>query len=221
MAIYTKKGFQELLDLKKGYISTYVKRGRLVVNGEGNIDDTHPLNKIFKEKLLAKKINQDRTKNVQIIEEISSTKKESVKSEIPKKSQDSEIASSSAKQLNFYADLEKIKAELDVQKKEEDLKITILKREQLEGKVIPTDLVISLFKRQNINIITSFHQSAKQISSAMNQQLGGKREDLALINQKMIKSINDAIEKTKQITKAELKSIIDEHSIKRNQGEKK
>ena len=216
MGIYTKKSFETLLGLSKGYVNTYVSRKKLVLNENGDIDDAHPINKEFKEKQLAKKILKETTEISEAING-SQTKNNGSDNE---KLQNKEQSAVSADMM-YHTRMERRKDELALQKSEDDAKISRLKYQQLEGKVIPTDLVISIFKRTNISIMTAFHQASEEIAADVSQRLGGKREDLIYIKSKLIAVTNEAIEKTMDSTTSEIASIVSEYSVMRDQGEKK
>lgn len=112
------------------------------------------------------------------------------------------------------------KKRLEVEKAHEDLKIARIKRQKLEGEVIPHELVTQVFKSHFKSITQSFHNASEQMAIDVVKRLNGKRSDISWAKGVMVSSVNDAVRKSKAMSAKEISNIVEEYSNSKTRGER-
>lgn len=201
MALHKQSDFASLCGKPNAFISTYIKRGKLVKivkEGDNFIDDTHPLNEAFlrqctKEKNTPAKSQQD---------------------------DDPEIEKALKRGDTEYFELVKLKLKNETELQEQKKALQELKLQKEQGIVIPTDLVKDVFGRHNKSIVTAFKEGSDNIITEISKKKELTRAEVAEINQALIKIINDATDKAISETKRALTNIVNEYAAKRGVGER-
>ena len=96
-----------------------------------------------------------------------------------------------------------------------------IQEEKLNGELIPTELVKTIFSVQFQTITKTFYQAADQMSVDWLKRFKGDPKDLPKIKADLIKSINGAVDRAKKESSIEIKNIVNEFSEKRGKGERK
>lgn len=208
MALHSKKDFCKLCGIKTKDLSIYIKRGKVVLQGD-YVDEFQPANAAFLQK------NAEKVKNVIIVPEII-IERPSVPIETEtKKDKPPSIDKSN---LTQYA-LEKEIKLADLQKKEVDTRIALLKEEKLMGVSIPTELVKGVISSLSKSIISSFKDGADNflIEIAKRKSLTGS--EIAECRGILIKIINTSSTRAISESKKSINSIVNEFSDKRDVGE--
>ena len=103
----------------------------------------------------------------------------------------------------------------------EEIELKRIQKEKLMGVVVPTDVVKSVFARQMKSVVTTFHQSSDLIATAVVYKLGGDRAAMAEMKKLLVAEINMAVDKSIELGKKEIDSIVDEYAETRSRGERK
>lgn len=115
-----------------------------------------------------------------------------------------------AKQGRVEAELEKKK--LEKEKAEEELIITRIKRQKLQGELVPTDLMKTMFSTHFKSMTQAFQNAAEQMVTDLVKKLGGNAKDVADAKGKLVTSINAATKKGMDQTKVEIEKVVEEFS---------
>lgn len=207
--IYKRVDFAKMCGCGSNNLTTYFKRGKIIIDKNGLIDTGLKINKDFLEHRQLKMIAEDNAKNMKT--EISETKKQRLQKSVS--SDETTMAS-----VNKY-DLELHAKELEIKKKEQDIELGKIKIAKAMGKVIPTDLVKSIFAQHFKSVTTAFHQQAENLLDTVSKQTGMKREQLTTMRGELISIVNKAIEDAATESKDSVKNLVNEYSEKRGVGE--
>jgi hypothetical protein len=204
VALYSRREFAELCGLTwsdsvKSKVAMWIKRGN-VIESDGKIDDSLARNRDWA--LKQKETSLVKAEEVQVIS----------KKETPKKakSDDSDGLFSIEKQLKSQ----------NLKKLEVDTRIQLLKEEKIRGEVVPIELIKSLFRTHNQSILTASKDGLEEILINFSQEGRLSGEKVALLRGKMTRVLNSCFEKAIETTKRQMKSVIDEYSIKKEVGER-
>ena len=145
MALYTRAQFADLCGKKRGHVTTYVTRGKLIVEND-MIDDEHPVNKLQKEKWLSKM-----SAPVAVAIDELSTPDES--SEVIKRRPSNKGAE--------LTDLEKEKKRAEIAKIKSATAKTELQTAKLRGESVPTDYVKNIISVLGHSLQSSYKNGAE------------------------------------------------------------
>ena len=107
--------------------------------------------------------------------------------------------------------------ELEIIKKKEDIEIAKIKRAKMAGEVIPTELVLLIFASHFKSVTTSFHQAAEVLITTIAKQNNLDRKQIAHIRGELIEVINGAVSEGLKSSKKEMKNLVNEYSLRRNE----
>lgn len=211
MAIYTKIEYLKLCGLdtsiksNKDKFSQWLRRGNIELNDDNMVDDSNPKNRdwLFKQRDLANKPQDE-----EYVPE--PTKKEAKPKPI--------ISPSDSGSENIYNIDKKIKAQ-QLEKLQVDTRLQLLKEEKIRGEVLPVDLIRSIFATHSQSILTSFKDSIEDILIDISKRCNMSSERLAKSRENMIHALNKAVDKSIDVSKRQIKSIVDEYSVKKEVGE--
>ena len=209
MALHTRKQLQTLCGIEqRAYIATYIKRGNIIEGEGGLIDDELPENKFFIEKQLAKlkeKKPAPMVKEKKVIPD--SDKTESTQPEVPEETTE-----------KFKLSIETTKQ--DLEKKQIDARIALLKEEKLRGEVIPTNMAVLTIKNVFTNYTTAFKNVIENHLLEITKRVKLPPEDVAEMRGLLITSLNEAQDDAINESKKSIKNIIQEYSILKGVGER-
>lgn len=216
MAVYTKKDFAKLCGIKTKDLANYIKRGKVVLNGE-EIDGEVPENKYFVEKrqaFNAKKNNVELPAEEKKLNERTGEKK--TKEVQPKFEFPAEHAPSQSE--NYQIDTKIKKQELE----KSSLQTSLLKEKlkKISGDSIPTDLVKNLIASHSKSITIAFQNGADNLLMKIAKKKGLDRTEMAELRVDLIEIINIAVNDSIEVSKKTVRNIVAEYSQKKEQGER-
>lgn len=207
MAFLKKDEFAALCFCTTSDLATYRRRGKIVLSGEF-YDDTNEVNKAFVE--YRKKFAPN------VVEELPAPKIEAVenKEQVPK------IDKPTGKTTDF-TELERIKLQLDNEKKEKEIEKLNIQVGKLNGILIPTDLAKLVIVQISKSMSTAFKQAADNllVEFAATKNLSSKES--ADMRTKIVAITNTSVENALNESKKMIKNIVNEYSDTRGKGERK
>lgn len=223
MALHTKKQFADDCGITTRYLSVDIKRGNVIIQRVGDedyIDDTNEQNaaylqkkKELEQKRAAKKIiKAPPAEQLQIKEDPAPVLDEKAAAEKKQK----EFTDTS---IGLMA-LDKEKTTLANEKAREEIELLKMKKQRLQGEVIPTDLVKNVLKQHTKSISSSFRQAADNFLTRIASEKGISRTEMASYRGDMVAMINTAIEDSIKISMNGITQIIQEFSEKKGVGER-
>lgn len=224
MPIFSRREFAEQCGVTPTYITQYIKRGKIKLDSNGNIDSSLPMNKDF---MLARASKPSKAKTPK--KELPDKKKPKAPPS-PKEKVKPPNSNQPAAGLDWTPDeieamgkyqLEVQMKNLDLEKKEQEVEINKLKIQKLRGEVVPTDLVREVLKRHTKSLTTAFHQGADNFIMTITKISGMSREEMAGIRGELIEIVNKAVADAIDESKQEVDNIVNEYSQTRGRGEKK
>tara|TARA_R110000851_G_scaffold327741_1_gene497659 strand:+ start:23 stop:688 length:666 start_codon:yes stop_codon:yes gene_type:complete len=217
MPRYSKKEFIDLCFITHATLSMNIKRKKVIPNSHDEIDTALAINNDFLLKYIEK--------NKQRILNPNSKKKKGKSNKIatpsaplpvspPVKQRDvtPEDLAIEAKAVAVY-DLDKQKKLLEIEKLENENKISKIKLDKMNGVVIPTDLVMVLFGQHSKSLTTAFHQAAENFVVEMAQAYGVDKKSQAKMRGDLIAVVNKAIEDSLEISRDGIDNVVDEYAI--------
>ncbi len=202
MGLLPPKEFAEKCGIKTKVLSVYVKRKKVIVNGQGLIDDTNSINIQFaksRELIAAKKPRVSENEVVVLDEKPQKAQKREKKNETPDK-------------FDERFDLDTEKKRMEIEKLQRESRVAEAQHQKLMGKMLPTDPVRTLFIQTIKAYTVSFRQAAEKIIlefAAINKM---NRNDLAQMRGELIAAINRAAEDGNTESKKAVNGIIREYS---------
>lgn len=208
MALHTKKDFATLCGLKTKDLSVYIKRKKVIVEGDF-IDDKNNFNADFLLKFSSreKKIVEIVTEPVKIVLPVVEITEKNEKK--PAKSRD---------KLSAY-ELEREQKIWEIEKKEVDTRIALLKEAKMMGDSIPVDLVKGVVSQLSKAMISSFKDGADNFLIEISKRKGLSGTETAELHGALINIINQSSTNAIIESKKSIKSIVNEYSTKREVGE--
>lgn len=234
MPLFDEKEFAQHSGVQHGYVKMYIKRGKILVNEDGLIDDKEPLNQLFVEKRKDKKeekkqsqpkvngnLKNRKPSNTKVIdrEVVNSISDRTPKPEI-RKAQSSRQKGSISEGTQLTLDLDLRTKEAEFEKKQQEIELNRLKIAKLKGDVIPTDLVKVVFGQHFKSVTTAFHQGADGFISTVAKRAGIEKAEIATLRGELIEIVNQAVKDAVQDSKSSINNIVREYSVKRGVGER-
>lgn len=109
----------------------------------------------------------------------------------------------------------------ELEKRNKEIELLTLKKEKIQGDVIPLELVMNLFKYHNHSIVTSFKATAERYTLDVAHKARLSLADSAELRSILVNYINEAVTEAHDYSKKQIQNICKEYSQKRAQGEKK
>lgn len=214
MALLTKDEFCELTGIEKRSITTYVGRGKIILSGE-LIDQDIPQNKEFikyRQDKFSDKIGKKPTEPVKQYNDVSPNY-----SKI--KPPDYKPAQENDAKISIY-NLDVQQKILLIEKTTEEIEKLRLHNAKASGESIPTELVTVVFAQFSKSITTSFKNSVENILTELMHKLGVADNILAQYKGILINEINAGVDRAVNESQHQIKNIVNDYSVKREQGEK-
>ncbi|MBC7486079.1 MAG: hypothetical protein H7282_04950 [Cytophagaceae bacterium] len=218
MPFYTRSQFADLCGIEKknarAYISTNIKRGRIVLSGE-LIDDELEVNKDFLARAL---VNAEKREQPQQEE---STNESAPGPKVSKPIYPDQPGKNLQKpNTTGNMSIEKALKQQEFEKKQVETRILNIKEQKLIGEVIPTDLVKMLFTQHSQSITTEFNNSISDLVTLFAKRNGMNTNELAEMRGQIVVIINTAVDKAVNLSKKNINNIINEFAVKRDVGER-
>ena len=209
--------FMQLTGIHKAHLSTYIKRGKIILDPDGKtIDTENPANADFvksqalkqKEKLQAVKeiVSIPKTPEV-VIPPLSPPIK--VSSKVKKVAEQTTIS-------KYALELEKMQAELD--KKIVDTRLAEQKLSILLGNNIPIDLVKSIIAQLSKSMITNYKSFSEQQINEFCHQFGIGEADRVKLTAKNTTGLNQIHNKAIKDAETQMKNAMGKNKLKESQS---
>lgn len=203
MSLHKQIDFARFCGISRSSVSVNIRRGNIVVGDDKMIDDSHPINKNFMDRMVSKSGNEEKIKNTKSVSVNKVSKKPK---ELSKKD---------------LLELEKEKKALDIEKIQEEIELLKKKNAKLEGENIPTKVVIAAFSQHFKSVTTAFKNASNRLVSEISKKKGLSKTEQADLTGKLYSFINQAVTEAKEDSKASIELIVQDHSEKRSVGERK
>ncbi len=203
MAKLSKKEFAEKCGMETKNLSVYIKRGKVILYDDEQIDDTDLRNLAFIQKRQSKNPIVDskpviKTNNVS--EKVSST--------------------SDVQKNNEVAALDLQKTSVQVEKLQQEVRLLKIKEDKLKGVVVPSELIKPVFLQHNQSIITEVRNNANEFARIFAKKNDLTVNEVAEINGELINWFNLAISKATQTSVKAINNIMSDFSNKKGVGER-
>lgn len=214
MPLHSKKDFASLCG--EGFttrdLAVYIRRGKVLMSGDF-IDDQHPVNKEF----LSNRQSKTPPKYEPPLPVLRSIRPDTgdQDSEDYDYQEDDEPGAGGE---SGYS-LNNKKTQKQIEKLEVDTRLQELKEQKMRGELIPVDLVQSLFRAHTQSILTTQKDGIEELLINLSVEARLKGDQLAKLRGKMVKILNDGVEKSVVVTNRTMRSVRDEMKIKKGVGE--
>jgi hypothetical protein len=226
MALNKRTEFAEKCNLSPGNLSNYIARGKVILSGD-YIDDSIDPNKSF----LLKRQTEEYTgkRDIEPVQELppKSKKEPSKKKElqikdpvkvVPPVPNVGESQKFQQKRQLFDVDLDQ--KMLDLETSKENLELIKLKKEKIQGVVIPTDQAKIVVIQLSKSFTVAFSNASDDILTQMSKKKGFSAEEVADLRGSFRKIINSAVNEAVDSAKKQIKNIVSEYSERRGVGER-
>lgn len=181
MAIHSRKDFASLCGLKPRELSVYISRGKVLMGPGNKVDDGIPENAEF----LNKRLGKDGSMKIEV-----------------KKKEFTQDDEEKLQRIEEYSKLNTQKRKLENAQLDEGIQLLRIKKEKMEGFLIPTPLVKMLFEQHFRSITISFQQGAENLIVEISKKKKLTRDESAGLRKKLVdlinKSVNEAVEHSKK-----------------------
>lgn len=195
MPLYTKKKFAQLCGKSPAHVSTYISRGKIVVNGD-HIDSDDPENFELMNKWRVQSGLEAIERTVPKSNETPAERTETTNDK-PQKADRSEIAA-----------LNREKARAEIEYKKEKAHETRLKNAKLRGELIPTNMVVDLFAMLGHQFQMQYEIGANELAMEMAHKMKVSAEIRGEIGEKLVEIINKSHQRAVNEAKMAVKNII-------------
>lgn len=201
MARHNKREFSALCSIETKNLSVYISRGKVVLDDNDLIDDTHPTNKDF------------------ILRQHNKKGKPKADAPVTKNMELNEDEKREATERISYVKSQRAKVELDLAEKQNRIELQKIEIEKKRGELLPTQDVKTVLTFHSESIKNSFVEGADGIIVLYAQKGGLNADDIAFMRRKLTDLVNKAIDDSIASSKAMLVSIVKEFSTKRGIGQ--
>lgn len=207
MGLFKQAEFAKICGIEQAYLTVNRNRKKVIVDENGMVDDSNPMNAAFKAKCLARPKKEPK----EIENAVAPPSGDKPEKKItPRRDQKAPKRNPDKYDERFDLDTEKKRAE--IKKIERETQLADMKHEKMVGKVMPTDAIKSLFIHTIKNFTISFKQAADKIVQDYSARAKLNRNDQAALNGELIMAINHASENAVMESKKGAGHIIREYS---------
>jgi hypothetical protein len=208
MALHSKKDFCKLCGIESKHISTLIKRNNIIETKDGYFDDADPVNNSFILKKQDKKQLNGKSEEAPAVELNNGVQKESG-------------GGKKGKQVGgTLYDLDVEKKGLEIEKLKVDTRLQELKEDKIKGEVVPIVIVKQIVNALTQSVLTSQKDFIEDMLINVSKEYRLSGTQLAKLRGKMVKGLNEGMDKAIDMTKRNVKSLVDEFSIKKEVGER-
>ena len=211
MAFYSPTDFAKLCGKSNAYISVNRKRGKIIMSGEF-IDDSLRENIDFLRKCI------DGSKLEKPINEHLKERLIAISPPVYKPQESPSILRNQDYSSKY--DLETTKKALEIEKLQVDTRIQLLREEKIRGEVVPIDLIKQVFITHNQSILTANKDFIDSLLLDFQAETRLSSEQSAKLRGKIVVGLNNNVNRAVDATKRNMNSIIEQHSIKKEVGER-
>lgn len=192
-------------------LAVYIKRGKVVVNGDGTIDTKEEKNIAFLEKQRSKK---------QGISPVKPAKNKPLpvpESDDTNQDDETDTDNSGVPHLATSERLLKYRQTIKLAKDIEKIDLEIEKK---KGEVIPSELIKPVFIQHNQHILMAMKNADDEMLSIFGHKYGLTLEDIAWIRGEWTKKRNTALTEATNASAKAVDVIVADFSVKRGVGQK-
>lgn len=209
MAFLKKSEYAKLCGLTTSNITTYVKRGKVIMSGD-LIDDADPNNKSFLE--YRNSINAEKAPPVTLARAGVTESTDNITTTPPeKKKPNTRSTSETVEQQSLF----KVQKRAATDKLHIETKLKTLEYNRKLAKLIPTELMSSIIQELGKSFISTYRDGADQFLTQISHKKKLKVKEQAELKGELIDIINDAHSKAIELAKQSMRSVVDE--LVRNQ----
>lgn len=237
-----KAQFATCLGVQNAYVIVNIKRGKIKINNEGMVDLNNPSTKIFIENHIAQgktfDINRAYQRQETILTEIKEKKPqknvETIENIEEIKEKDIEIQDKSTKfskkqskktlensESDDYIGLPAEKMRLEVEKLRLHNEIETLKKQKIEGLLIPVDAIHNIFIWSIDTFHNTYQQECNNLANLYSSIVGVDSGKLSKLIKELHSNLNRIKEEAKNNLLSGIDGIIEEYQEVRGRGERK
>jgi hypothetical protein len=233
MPLYTKKEFSKICGIDHREFSAYKGRGKVVLNGE-NIDTDNPINARFLEKRQLKAQKEALTtahnagqKEVEVIERPVKSNGRLTGVVGRQRDNDKTEAEPIGRELLMVGDLndlspfalDRYQQIKDIEKRTEEIKLLELRKEKLNGELIPLELLKPFVISHSESIKMAYYQAAESMIVVWAQRFELTNAARTEMKTHLTDTINKAIVDAIDSSMKGIKNIVKEYSQKKGVGQ--
>lgn len=206
MALLTMAEFCNICGIESKHITTYASRKKIVLSGD-YVDDANQVNQLFISKRqiqLAKKSDNP----APVKGKTTSAKKTGA---IDKKDDVEEVSG--------LVMLEKVKRDLDIVKKQNEIKLQEMEIKKRNGELVPTEAVKSLIIAHSESLKNSYYEAGENLIIDMSAVKQFSSVEVSELKTKLRDMVNKSLDSAIRTSKKSLTKIVDEYSEKRGVGQ--
>lgn len=215
--IYSKSEFAKLCGMRTSNLTNYVKRGKVVLNGNDEVDDGLEINRDFlsrhQSKQEIKQPDPPQETRLRMIRPDPGAEDLPETDDLEDEEQDEVDEKASG-----YA-LSKKKLLVDIEEKKRKIALLKLREEKIRGEVVPVDIITNVFRAHTQSIVTAQKDGIEELLINLSVEARLKGEQLARLRGKMVDILNKAVDKAAYTSQKNLKTILGQLSMKREVGE--
>ncbi len=205
MALYNRREFCVLAGMPTKNLNVYIQRGKVKLKGE-LIDDTDEVNRLFLERMIAKK------GTTEPLPPAGSPDK-------PAKKGKPEPTEEEIEEKSTLTTILKEKGQLELLQRKNLLLLQQIEIQKKRGELVPTQSVKSLIIQHSESIKTAYIEASDNLIVVLSQQLQLTSTQTAEIRTQFVVIVNKALDAAINSTQQRLGSLVKEFSVKRGVGE--
>ena len=132
--------------------------------------------------------------------------------EINKAYMEKKKASSSKQLATKITEFDAEKKRIEAERAKEELLTARIKRQKMEGEVLPKDLVQNIFKTHFKNMHRAYYNAAEQIILDASKLFGVDSEEMAKAKELLVVSVNKAHDDAQLASKSDIENLVKEYS---------
>jgi len=210
--ILNREEFRKGCGVKLSTFKSDKRRGHFVVDDDNTINTDNPKNKEY----IHKKTKGEGIDLFAITGEEPKEKPSSPKDVVVNNTRSKTVSKSKP-----VGDLFKQKQLADLEKVKKDIELKQIDIEKKMGKLMPIDMVDTIFTINIQTILRSFESECENVISICVERLGGDRADISDLGDKMRELLHKTINNVKSKSKEEIEAVIKDYAVVRSRGERK
>lgn len=212
MSKHSISEFCELAHITRKHYTTYKNRLKILECDDGTIDDKIEPNKSFLSKRQRKSV-----KSNEPVSEVSREEKKKQPKQIPADSYQGTSKGDSIKNTIYTLDQES--KQLSIKKQRVELELAEIKKQKLQGQLLPVPIIKAAFTTHSQSITTEFKHYIDDVLLTVSKEFGINISRQAELKAFLIKGLNQAVDKSVDQSKRKIANIIAEFSESRGVGE--
>jgi hypothetical protein len=211
--VHSKKEFADLAGMPTNKLSVFISRKKVILLGDGMIDDTDPRNRVFLEKWRGRSAETVK-ESVKFEEKLVKKPKKEAESSFKKKEPPLILG-----EKQSYTESERQLKYLDTLKRQREIDKLDIDIQKKRGEVVPSELIKPVFLQHNQSIITEINNRSSDFIRIFSKKKALSLHETAEIKGKVVNWINEVMDKSIEISISSIETIISEHSETKGVGE--